>query len=168
MRIGILSDTHDQLAVTQAAIELFIRNGAETLIHCGDLTGPPIVRACAKLPCTFAFGNHDADNIPVPEKAIAEIGGKCVGSGGIVNMAGKRIAILHGHVGMKDLLTERPDYLVHGHSHIPADAMIGPTRRICPGALHRAESLSVALLDTASGELSILHLSNEHLRADSR
>ena len=161
MRIGILSDSHDQLVLTQHAVELLIREGAEALIHCGDLTGPEIVRACAKLPCTFAFGNHDADNAPALELAIAEVGGTCVASGAIVEMAGKRIAVLHGHVGMKDMLTKRPDYVIHGHSHIAADCRIGPTRRICPGALDRAESLTVALLDTETEELRILRLSGE-------
>jgi uncharacterized protein len=161
MRIGILSDSHDQLVLTQHAVELLIREGAEALIHCGDLTGPEIVRACAKLPCTFAFGNHDADNAPALELAIAEVGGTCVASGGIVEMAGKRIGVLHGHVGMKDMLTKRPDYVIHGHSHIAADCRIGPTRRICPGALDRAESLTVALLDTETEELRILRLSGE-------
>jgi putative phosphoesterase len=161
MRIGILSDTHDQLVLTQHAVALLMREGAEVLIHCGDLTGPEIVQACAKLPCTFAFGNHDADSAPALERAIADVGGTCVASGGIVELAGKRIAVLHGHEGMKDLLAERPDYLIHGHSHIAADGWIGKTRRICPGALNRAESLTVALLDTATEELRVLRLSGE-------
>src|SRR4051794_38153665 len=148
MRIGILSDTHDQLEVTRRAVDLLISESAEALIHCGDLTGPAIVRACAKLPCTFAFGNHDADTVPALERAIAAVRGRCVASGGIVELAGKRIAVLHGHVGMKEMLARRPDYLVHGHSHCAADQRIGSTRRICPGALHRSAQVTVAILDT--------------------
>jgi putative phosphoesterase len=168
MRIGILSDTHDQLVLTRQAVDLLIREGAEALIHCGDMTGPDIVRACAKLPCTFAFGNHDADNVPALERAIVEVGGTCVASGGIVELAGKRIAVLHGHVGMKAMLARTPDYLVHGHSHIAANARIGVTRRICPGALDRADSLTVAILDTESGELRFLRLSGEAATHTSR
>jgi putative phosphoesterase len=161
MRIGILSDTHDQHVLTQRAVQLLIGEGAEALIHCGDLTGPEIVRACAVLPCIFAFGNHDADNAPALERAITDVGAKCVAAGGIVELGGKRIAVLHGHVGMKQILAQRPDYLIHGHSHIAADCLIGSTRRICPGALNRAESLTVALLDTETEELRILNLSGE-------
>src|SRR5436190_21905019 len=108
MRIGILSDTHDQLVLTRRAVELLVREGAEALIHCGDLTGPEIVRACARLPCTFALGNHDADNAPALERAIAEAGGTCVAPpSAITEFAGKRIAVLHGHVGMKGALAAR-------------------------------------------------------------
>jgi predicted phosphodiesterase len=62
---------------------------------------------------------------------------------------------------MKELLAKHPDYLIHGHSHIAADCRVGSTRRICPGALNRAESLTVALFDTESEEVRILRLSDE-------
>jgi len=58
-------------------------------------------------------------------------------------------------------LAERPDYLLHGHSHIAADQAAGATRRICPGALSRADTLSVALLDTDSEEVRFLRLPDE-------
>ena len=158
MRIGILSDTHDQLLITQRAVQLLQRQGAETLIHCGDLTTPEIVHACAILPCIFALGNNDDDNIPALEHAIAAIHATSVGTGAILPLAAKQMAILHGHVRMKSLSAQHPDYLIHGHSHIPADTRLGPTRRICPGALYRAKRFTVALLDTESDELRFLQL----------
>lgn len=153
MRIGILSDTHDELALTAAAIATLQREGAQRIVHCGDLTTPPIVHACGVLPSFFVFGNHDADNVPALEAAIVEAGAVCLGSGGIMEVAGLRIAITHGHTGMRDLLAEEPDYLLHGHSHLVADERLGPIRRICPGALHRVTTPTVALLDTATRQL---------------
>lgn len=158
MRIGILSDTHDQLLLTRQAVQLLQREGAEALVHCGDLTGPDIVRACAVLPCVFAFGNHDADNVPALERAIAEVCGTCLGWGGVLDLGGKRVAVTHGHAGMRQLAAEKPDYLLHGHSHLAADGRVAGVRRICPGALSRAYVLSVAVLDLGSGELRILPL----------
>ena len=67
MLLGILSDTHDRLDRTRAAVELLLAEGAEALIHCGDLTVPEIVPICAVLPCYFVFGNNDADDIPARE-----------------------------------------------------------------------------------------------------
>ncbi len=60
MRLGILSDTHNELARTRMAVQLLCDEGAEALVHCGDLSSPPIVAACAVLPFWFVFGNHDA------------------------------------------------------------------------------------------------------------
>ncbi len=158
MRVGIISDTHDQLAVTRHAVRLLQHERAEVLVHCGDLTGPEIVQICAVLPCFFALGNHDADRAPELEHAISQMDGTCLGDGGVIKLGGKRVAVVHGHIGMRDMAARRPDYLLHGHSHIPADADLDGVRRICPGALHRADRLSAALLEIDSGDLQFLNL----------
>src|SRR5262245_5398470 len=112
MRIGILSDTHNQLARTAAAVELLRAEGAKALIHCGDLTGAEVVTACGVLPAYYVFGNNDADNIPSLRRAIEEVGGVCLGWGGEIALAGKRVAVAHGHMhtDIRRLLAGRPDY----------------------------------------------------------
>lgn len=158
MKIGILSDTHDEVARTRDAVHRLRDDGAETLIHCGDLNGPEIVAECAVLPLFFCLGNHDADNVPYLKKAAEELGAACLGWGGEIMVAEKRIAIVHGHLtfDLKPLLDAEPDYLVSGHSHIARDWKEGTTRRINPGALHRADSYSVAMLDVKTDELQFL------------
>jgi predicted phosphodiesterase len=59
-------------------------------------------------------------------------------------------------VDVRRVLAERPDYLLSGHSHAPSDVQDGAVRRINPGALHRADEFTVAILDLASGELKRL------------
>jgi putative phosphoesterase len=158
MRLGILSDTHDQLDRARRAIELLRAEGAEVLIHCGDLAGAEMVAACAVLPCYFTYGNWDADNVPDLQRAITEAGGVCLAWGGEVTLAGKRVAVTHGHMhtDVRRLLAARPDYLLSGHSHITNDRRDGPTRRINPGALHEADVFTVALLDLETDELHFL------------
>ncbi|HEY7158697.1 MAG TPA: metallophosphoesterase family protein, partial [Gemmataceae bacterium] len=113
MRLGVLSDTHDQLARTRFAIELLKKQGAEVLVHCGDLTGPEIVTACAALPCYFVFGNHDPDRVPDLQRAAAEVGVICLGWGAEVTIAGKRVAVAHGHMhtDIRRLMAAQPDFL---------------------------------------------------------
>jgi predicted phosphodiesterase len=53
MRVSILADTHDELARTRLAVRLLRDEGAEALVHCGDLASPPVVAACAVLPFWF-------------------------------------------------------------------------------------------------------------------
>jgi len=158
MRLGILSDTHDRLTRTLHAVELLREAGAEALVHCGDLTGPAVVAACAVLPCTFVLGNNDSDNVPALQKAMAEVAAVFLGWGGEVTLAGKRVGVVHGHMhtDVRRLLAARPDYLLSGHSHFAADQRVGPTRRINPGALHRAEQFTVALLDLETDALQFL------------
>ncbi|PAU83115.1 YfcE family phosphodiesterase [Halorubrum salipaludis] len=40
MRIGIVSDTHDDLAAVEAAVSLFEREGVDAVVHCGDFVAP--------------------------------------------------------------------------------------------------------------------------------
>src|SRR5262249_59420821 len=86
------------------------------------------------------LGNDDADMIPHLERAAAELGAVCLGWGGVVELAGRRVGVAHGHIGVdvRRVLAARPDYLLTGHSHIASDSMFGTVRRINPGALHRA------------------------------
>jgi len=147
MRIGILSDTHDRLERTRTAVKLLMDGGAGVLVHCGDLNGAEIVRACSVCPAYFVFGNND-DPVLV-RRAVRANGGTCLEWGGEVALAGKRIAVTHGHVSreLRSLLAAQPDYLLMGHSHELEERREGKTRCINPGALHRASRYSVALLE---------------------
>ena len=153
MRVGILSDTHNELTRTKRAVELLLEEGAEYLIHCGDLAIPEIVHVCAELPFVFVFGNHDCDQVPELRRAAKETESLCLEWGGEVALAGRRIAVVHGHLTMdlKPLLAATPDYLLSGHTHEPCESYLGSTRRINPGALFRTERFTVALLDLTQG-----------------
>ncbi len=156
-RIGILSDTHDKVERAIAAVERLVAEGAEALIHCGDLCGTEIVYVLERRPSYFVFGNNEWDLTGL-RRAARDTGSTCLERGGIVELASKRIAVTHGHLDreMRKLLAASPDYLLTGHSHVRHDYHEGTTRRINPGALHRAAEFSVALLDLDSDTLRFL------------
>lgn len=160
MKIGILSDTHNELNRTQVAINQLIETGVEILIHCGDLSSPEIVALCSIRPFYFVFGNHDSDTVPYLTRAAEQHGSHCLGWGGELTVAEKRIAVVHGHLTMdlKPLLDTEPDYLLSGHSHIAGDWMQGSIRRINPGALFRAEEYSVAVLDLSTDKVEFFSI----------
>lgn len=74
MRLGILSDTHDELARTRLAVRMLRDARAEVLIHCGDLASPAIVESIATMPSWFVLGNHDADSVPALQQSAVEFG----------------------------------------------------------------------------------------------
>ena len=158
MLLGILSDTHDQLPRTMAAVEMLRAAGAEALVHCGDLIETPILAACSVLPCYFVFGNNDGDNVSFLRQAAADSAAVCLGWSGIIELSGKRIGVVHGHLttDLRRVLNDGPDYLLSGHSHLAHDFREGSVRRINPGALHRARQFSVALLDLEQDSLQFL------------
>lgn len=155
MLLGILSDTHDQWEVTARAIAKLCEKGAQAIAHCGDLTDSRIVEICSILPFYFVYGNHDADNVPELQQAARDQGAVCLEWGGEISLAGKTIAIAHGHMfsDIRGVMAGNPDYLLTGHSHIAGQWQQDTTRRINPGALYQAEALSVALLDLKTGEV---------------
>jgi putative phosphoesterase len=157
MRVGIISDTHDQLERTRQAVALLRAAGADCLIHCGDFTTPAIIAACTLQPGYFVFGNND-DDFPALRRAIRALDGICLEWAGEITLAGKRIGVTHGHLqkDVRALLAAEPDYLFSGHSHIATDQREGKTRRINPGALQRAHEYTVALLDLDTDDLRFL------------
>lgn len=160
MRLGILADTHDELARTRHAIQILCDARAEALVHCGDLASPPIVAALAARTSWFVFGNHDADMVPALRQAAGEFGPVCLEWGGLFEVGGHRIGVAHGHmtVDVRRVLADQPDLLLSGHSHFPSDQIIGSVRRINPGALHRADEYTVAILELAAGNLEYLRV----------
>ncbi len=160
MRIGILSDTHNQIARTARAVAALEAEGVAALIHCGDLTGPEIVHVCGALgPSYFVLGNNDFDEAGL-RAAIAAVGGTCLGLGGEIVLGGRRIAVTHGDSAsdFRRLLRAQPDYLLFGHTHVALNERDGPTRQINPGALHRARSWTVAVLDLAKDRVDWITL----------
>jgi hypothetical protein len=155
MRIGILSDTHDRIQRTQSAVKLLVAERADTLVHCGDLTGPEVVAECSALPCYYVFGNNDFSEAALA-RAMTSSGGVCLGHGALVELGGCKIAVTHGDEPrrIRRLLAEDPDFLFFGHSHHPSDFQRGSTRWINPGALHRAAEWTVAVLDLDTGKLN--------------
>ncbi len=158
MRIGILSDSHNQQERTHRAVEMLQDAGAEALFHCGDVSEPPLLAACTVLPCYLVLGNHDADMASHLEASLRAAGGVFLSWGGEVTLAGKRIAMTHGHLtrDLQPLLAAAPDYLLSGHSHLASDVQHQAVRRINPGALHRAKQFTVALLDLKTDTLEFL------------
>ena len=161
MRIGIISDTHSQFDRTREAVSLLQGEGIEALIHCGDIVNPGIISLCAPVPSWFVFGNNDdypIENLNAIRQAIGEVNGVCLEWGGEVELAGKRLAVTHGHSHgeFRRLMKANPDYLFTGHTHEMLDDRRGSTRHINPGALHRAPVYSVAVLDLASDDLRFL------------
>jgi putative phosphoesterase len=152
MIVGLLSDTHDRLTATVAGINLLQQAGAEIFIHCGDVGSEQIFDQLAGLKSVFVWGNNDLDRTGLARYAQAlhiQNGGTFVE----LDLDGKRVAVTHGDdqkIFRRVIEDQRHDYLFVGHSHIKMDKRIGKVRLINPGALHRANPKTVAVLDTQS------------------
>ena len=159
MRLGILSDTHDQRPSMQYAIQALQQRGAGFIIHCGDICSPDLLACLTGQPAGFVWGNSDEDHPALQQRAKA-LGIHCFGDFEEIEALGQKLAVIHGDdkSRMQALLNEqRYDYLLCGHTHVWRDERIGRTRIINPGALMRTKDhtkeLTCALLDLRNGRL---------------
>lgn len=58
MRVGIVSDTHDNLRAADRAAEVFAEEGAEIVVHCGDFVAPPLLSAFEGFELHGVLGNE--------------------------------------------------------------------------------------------------------------
>jgi putative phosphoesterase len=160
MRIGVLSDTHDQRERTRFAADALRDAGVEAFFHCGDFVDADMLELLSARPCYFVFGNNDRPTTANLQRTARRTGAVCLDRGGIVDLAGKRIAITHGHLKseLRKLAAAQPDLLLSGHSHRASDERVNSIRRINPGALRRASRFTVAWLDLESDELQFLEI----------
>jgi putative phosphoesterase len=158
MRIGVVSDSHGRYRAVARALELLRDRGVTTVLHCGDIDDAYTVSLFRGLDAHFVFGNCDLDRDEL-RQAMAAAGVKLYDPWGSLELAGRKLAFLHGddEHQMRDLLASGAfDYLFHGHTHKPRDERIGTTRVINPGALHRADPKRFVVLDLESGAVEVV------------
>lgn len=162
MKIGILSDTHNHTANTQAALAAFRERGVARLIHCGDITSAQIVLLFAGWDMTFALGNMDRNREELVE-ATRLIGASPPVLNRRIEVDGKRIGVTHGaDSGLlyRMLIGHQYDFVCHGHTHQRRDQYLSEygVRLINPGALGgiQQQTRSVCILDTETGDVEFI------------
>lgn len=179
MKIGIISDTHDDVENVRKAIDIFNREDVQYVIHAGDYVFPGIVKEFKRLngKLVGVLGNNDGEkNLLL--KTFLEIDGDLKGEVGELEIKDLRIGIYHGTSSeIKDHLikSSKYDIVVCGHTHRREPQGISNGRYedssktplvLNPGtAHHKVDSLSGAfvegglvVLDTGSKEYRYIDL----------
>ncbi|MFB6172601.1 MAG: metallophosphoesterase [Haloarculaceae archaeon] len=155
MRLGVISDTHDNVAAIEEAVDLFEREGIDTLVHCGDYVAPLMIPYFEGFELHGVLGNNDGDADAI-ERQFMDLGGdsRLHGRYAELTFDGTSLFVLHGDQGM-DVVDEWAesgsyDYVLYGHFHAAEERDVGETTVVNPGA-HLPitdDSRSVAVLDT--------------------
>lgn len=121
MKVCIVSDSHDRGVMLARAIEASVEEGAEAVIHCGDLVGGNTLREslAVGLPLHVIHGNNLGD--PVALARIAQRSNGLLtyyGEDASITLGGLRIFITHfPHLGHAMACTGDYDLVCCGHSH---------------------------------------------------
>ena len=162
MLLGLLADSHGRRRTTAAAVSSLLERGAEMLIHLGDFETIEVIDELVGQHAQGVLGNCDYP----PERFLryAESVDVTLDKEALrLELDGKRLIATHGHIEriMREAMTSKCDYLLHGHSHALRDERLGRTRIINPGALSRAARYTAALLDTAADRLDIIEIARD-------
>jgi putative phosphoesterase len=163
MKLGILSDTHNDEDSVRDALRVMGANQVEELIHCGDITKARTVRMFEGWRVAFVFGNVDRKHDKLTKAVRETRGSHHIGPSYEAEIDGVRVGACHGHdLGLLREMIEggRFDLVCHGHTHHRRDEMVGKTRVVNPGALGGKldESRSVCIYDTETGEARFIDL----------
>ncbi len=137
MRIGIISDTHDNQRNVRRAIEIFNEQAVGYVLHGGDITGSSTASLFAELRGSrfvAVMGNCDADRLSL-RGAIEAFAGEACESCFDGSIDGKAVYMAHIPHSVKHAIDSQAyDLVVYGHTHRQDIHRVGRTLIVNPGA----------------------------------
>jgi putative phosphoesterase len=121
MKICIVSDSHDRAEALDSAVRTAAAQGAEAVIHCGDLIGGHTLRPAmhAGLPMHLIHGNNLGDSVTL-HRLARDSGGllRYHGADARIELGGRKIFVVHyPEYGYAMACTGEWDLVCCGHSH---------------------------------------------------
>lgn len=160
MKIGIISDSHENMPAIGRAVALFNGEGVDLVLHAGDIISPITAGEFTALEARMiaVFGNNDGERFYLKEKfsPFAEIHERKWEG----DLGGRKVLLIHE----PDLLPALEasgayDVIVYGHTH-KAEVRKGRALVINPGECGGwiTGRRTVAILDTETMEAEIIEL----------
>ena len=121
MKVCILSDSHDQIEFLESAVREAVADGAEAVLHCGDVVNPVSLKVILpfELPVHVIHGNNSGNLSAMTQIASLQTNNVkyyCHDAG--FELAGKRIYLVHFPDYANSMSTTGDwDLVCCGHSH---------------------------------------------------
>jgi len=116
MKIGVISDTHDNVPAIGAALGILEEAGAEVILHAGDYCAPFAMKRLlqTRVPVYGIFGNCDGERAGLT-KLMPDI------SDGPrhLELGGLKVCMIHIIENLSHEAREASDVIVFGHTHKP-------------------------------------------------
>jgi uncharacterized protein len=154
MRIGILSDTHDNLPKIEKAVKLFNQKKVDFVLHAGDFVAPFTIDKLRKLSCEWrgVFGNNDGEKKGLSAKSQGRIKNAPLR----IRLGGKKITLVHDRA-ILDFGEEKADLIIFGHTHqagvsrLNGKLIVNPGE--CSGWVSGDASVAVADLESLTAKI---------------
>jgi len=153
MKIGILSDTHSKVGRAKKVIDLLVENGAEYLIHAGDICEVEVLEYLKEKQLTYlaVYGNNDANIVQYHQEY------NLVQEPHLFKIKDVSFKLMH----LPYYMSPDSDVVIFGHTHIFETDFKNGTLFINPGeACARNKPLSeCATLEISDTEFKIEYFS---------
>lgn len=163
MKIGLISDTHDNIDNILKAVREFKNRQVDVVLHAGDFVSPIAVESFAGIKLVGILGNNDTD-IPGLTSAFNKIHGELKGEIYEAKYDGVKLVIYHGTSSSKrDFLIKsgKYDLFIYGHTHRKASDTIGRTMVVNPGTAKGwffGFNATIAIFDTSTRNIEFVNL----------
>lgn len=158
MRIGIVSDTHNNLQNVHRIVELFNDAGVERVIHTGDITQARTLDIFAHLnvPLYGVFGNNDQERDAL-DSAVDRHGFLFRDPPFELHWHDRRIIVVHDPLELEGTLQPHHELALHGHTHLyryeQRDGQVLFNPGECAGHMKGLNAIGVLDLSDLSVEL---------------
>jgi len=119
MRIGVVSDTHNNLKNCRRIVQLFNGARVDAVVHTGDITQAKTLAVFAALdaPLYGVFGNNDQESEGL-EATAREFGFRFQDPPLDIVWSHRRIVVVHDPRDLEGAFGEDHDLALHGHTHM--------------------------------------------------
>ena len=155
MKIGLISDTHSKVSKTQKALDMLLENGAEFIIHAGDIVEVEILdllKNCGKK-YVAVYGNNDAHLIQYHNKY------NLVQEPNYFKLANLKFKLMH----LPFYMNADADIIISGHTHYFHSDFKNGTLFVNPGEIcARKKPISeCAMLKISDKKFKVTHYTKD-------
>lgn len=119
MKIGVVSDTHNNLGNVREIVRLFNAARVDRVVHTGDITKAKTLDVLAGLDASLygVYGNNDVERESLDASA-ARHGFVFHDPPLTLDWADRRIVVVHDPRDLRPLGVDGHDLALHGHTHM--------------------------------------------------
>lgn len=164
MKIGVMSDSHENVQAIKKAVKFFNLQGVDTVIHAGDIISPIMVSHFKDLSMEFigVFGNNDGEKNLWWKRASefkkpAKLNERYVE----LDLDQKKFLVIHEpYLIDAYIASDMYDYIIYGHTHKVDLRRVKNTVILNPGEVcgYISQRSTVAIIDTQKDTVTIVDL----------
>ena len=158
MRIGVVSDTHDNMPNVEKIIDIFNDTGVDRVIHTGDISRVKTLTAMSRLkvPLFGVYGNNDQERTDL-EQSAALNGFHFTDPPLEVEWCDRSILVVHDPRDLNRYLNHKHHLALFGHTHIKTIEFFANQLKFnpgeCAGQLPNLNKVGIVNLHTLGVEM---------------